>query len=100
MALARVVAFEGVTSERMEQLRREIGESGGPPDDVPATELMILHDPAGERSLAIVLFENEDDYARGDATLDAMPTDGTPGRRASVAKYEVAVRMTAEGAER
>lgn len=100
MALARVVAFEGVTSERIEQLRREIGESDGPPDDVPATELMILHDPAGEKSLAILLFESEDDYARGDAALDAMPRDGTPGRRVSVAKYEVAMRKTVESAAR
>ncbi|HZT16920.1 MAG TPA: hypothetical protein VFA19_13330 [Gaiellaceae bacterium] len=100
MALARVVAFEGVTSERIEQLRNEITGSDGPPEDIPATELMILHDPDGERSLAIVLFDNEDDYARGDAALDAMPGDDTPGRRLSVDKYEVAIRMTPEGAAR
>ena len=94
MALARVVAFEGVTTERIEQLRGEITGSGGPPDDVPATELLILHDPAAEKSLAILFFENEDDYAQGDAALDAMPTEGTPGRRLSVDKYEVAIRMT------
>ncbi len=100
MALARVVAFEGVTSERIEQLRNEITGSDGPPEDIPATELMILHDPDGERSLAIVLFDNEDDYARGAAALDAMPGDDTPGRRLSVDKYEVAIRMTPEGAAR
>ncbi len=94
MALARVVAFEGVTKERIEQLRGEITGSGGPPDDVPATELLILHDPAAEKSLAILFFENEDDYAQGDAALDAMPTEGTPGHRLSVDKYEVAIRMT------
>jgi hypothetical protein len=56
---------------------------------------MILHDPEGERSLAILLFENEADYARGDATLDAMPAEETPGRRVSLTKYQVAIRMTA-----
>jgi hypothetical protein len=96
MALARVVAFEGVDAEQIERLRGEIGAT--PPDDVPASELMILHDPQGGRSLAIVIFENEDDYARGDAALDAMPSTETPGRRLSVDKYEVAIRTAAGGA--
>jgi len=100
MALARVVAFEGVTSERIEQLRGEITGSDGPPDDIPATEMMILHDPDGEKSLAIVIFDNEDDYARGDAALDAMPAGDTPGHRVSVARYQVAIRRSAEGAAR
>jgi hypothetical protein len=98
MAVARVVAFEGVTPERIEQLRREISESEGRPEGIPATEMMVLHDPAGERSLAIVFFDNEEDYARGHATLDAMPRGDTPGSRVSVDKYDVAIRMTAQGA--
>ena len=53
MALARVVAFDGVTNERIEQLRQEIGESGRP-DEIPATEILILHDPDAQKSLAIV----------------------------------------------
>ena len=95
MAFARVVAFDGVTKERMEELRREIGE-GGRPDEVPATEIMILHDAEGERSLAILFFETEDDYRKGDAALDAMPAGDTPGSRTSVTKYEVAIRMQAQ----
>ena len=98
MALARVVAFEGVNAERIEQLRTEMSASEGPPDEIPASEMMILHDAEGQKSLAIVIFENEDDYARGDAALDAMPTDDTPGRRVSVGKYEVAIRMSADSA--
>ena len=94
MALARVVGFEGVTNERIEQLRQQIGESGRP-DDVPATEILILHDPDAQKSLAIVFFDNEDDYRRGDAALSAMPADDTPGNRSSVSKYTVAIRMTA-----
>jgi hypothetical protein len=94
MAFARVVAFDGVTKERIEELRREIGEQGRP-DEVPATEIMILHDPEGERSLAILFFETEDDYRKGDAALNAMPTDDTPGSRTSVTRYDVAIRMTA-----
>jgi len=98
MALARVVAFEGVNAERIEQLRTEMSSSEGPPDEIPASEMMILHDAEGQKSLAIVIFENEDDYARGDAALDAMPTGDTPGRRVSVGKYEVAIRMSTDSA--
>lgn len=93
MPYARVVGFDGVTTERIEHLRREIGE-GGRPDEVPATEIMILHDPEAEKSLAIVFFDNEEDYRRGDAALDAMPTGDTPGSRSSVTKYNVAIRVT------
>ena len=72
MAFARVVSFDGVTKQRIEELRREIGEQGRP-DEIPATEIMILHDPEGEKSLAILFFDTEDDYRKGDAALDAMP---------------------------
>jgi hypothetical protein len=94
VAIARVVGFDGVTKERMEQLRQEIGE-GGRPDEIPATEILILHDPDAEKSLAILFFDSDEDYRRGDAFLNAMPTDDTPGNRSSVAKYTVAIRMTA-----
>jgi hypothetical protein len=92
MAFARVVEFDGVTNERVEQLRQEIGE-GGRPEDVPATEIVLLHDPDAERSLAILFFDSEEDYRRGDAALDAMPAGDTPGSRRSVTKYTVAIRM-------
>ena len=92
MSLARVVSFEGVDAANMEEQRRRI-ESEGRPDDLPASELVILHDPEAQSALAIVFFETEDDYQRGDAALNAMPAAETPGRRVSVSKYEVAVRM-------
>ena len=92
MALARVVSFDGVDSERIAQMRQEM-EGGERPADIPATEVIVLHDPEASKSLAIVFFENEEDYARGDAALDAMPATDTPGQRTSVAKYDVAIRM-------
>jgi hypothetical protein len=94
MALARVVAFDGVTQARVEELEREMRE-GGRPDDVPATEVVMLHDADAEKSLVILFFDNEDDYRRGDEVLSAMPADDTPGTRTSVAKYDVAVRVSA-----
>jgi hypothetical protein len=93
MALARVVSFDGVSSERMAEMKREM-EGSDRPDDVPATEIIVLHDPEAEKSVVVVFFENEDDYRKGDEALSAMPTDETPGRRTSVARYEVAFRMT------
>ena len=92
MALARVVSFDGVDSERIAQMRQEM-EGGERPADIPATEVIVLHDPEASKSLAIVFFENEEDYARGDAALDAMPATDTPGQRTSVTKYDVAIRM-------
>ena len=93
MALARVVSFEGVSSERMEELAREMRE-GDRPEDLPATEVVMLHDPEAEKSVVILFFETEDDYRRGDEVLSAMPADDTPGRRTSVTKYDVPIRMT------
>ena len=94
MALARVVTFEGITSDRMAEMASNI-EGGEQPEGLNATEMMILHDPETERATAIVFFDNEDDYAAGDAILDAMPREDTPGQRTSVTKTNVAMRMTA-----
>ena len=93
MALARVVTFEGVSSERIEQLRGEISE-GEQPEGMNATEMLVLHDADAQKSIAIVFFDNEEDYARGNQILDAMPTGDTPGQRTSVSRYDVAIRMT------
>jgi hypothetical protein len=93
MALARVVSFDGVTKDRIEEMEREMGDEA-PPEDLPAKEIVVLHDPEGEKSLVILFFDNEDDYKRGDETLNAMSTDDTPGERTSVTRYDVAIRMT------
>ena len=93
MAYARVVTFDDVGAERIAQLKSSI-ETGERPADLPATEIMILHDADEQRAIAILFFDSEDDYRQGDAVMNAMPADDTPGRRASVAKYEVAVRAT------
>jgi hypothetical protein len=93
MALARVVGFDGVSKDRMEQMNREMQE-GQPPEGLNATEVVVLHDPEADKSLAIVFFETEDDYKSGDEILSAMPAGDTPGQRTSVTKYNVAIRMT------
>ena len=93
MALARVVSFDGVDQERVEEMKGRINE--GRPDDVPASEVVMLYDAGAEKATVILFFDSEDDYERADATLSAMPAGDTPGQRTSVAKYEVAARATA-----
>jgi hypothetical protein len=93
MALARVVTFEGVDRARIDQLRQQI-EEGDRPEGLNASEIIVLHDSSADKSLTVVFFDNEEDYASGSAILDAMPRDDTPGERTSVSKYDVAIRMT------
>ena len=93
MALARVVEFEGVTPDRIEQLKGDM-EGGDRPEGLPATEFILLYDADAQKSVAIVFFDNEEDYTTGDATLSAMPRGDTPGQRVSVGKYEVATRVS------
>jgi hypothetical protein len=92
MALARVVSFDGVGQERVEEMKQQMNE--GRPDDIPASEVVMLYDAGAEKAVVILFFDNEDDYRRADATLNAIPADETPGQRRSVGKYEVAVRAT------
>jgi hypothetical protein len=92
MPLARVVTFEGVNSDRMKEMQREM-EGNERPEDVPAKEIVVLHDSEAQKSLVILFFDNEDDYRRGDEALNAMPTGDTPGKRTSVTKYDVAFRV-------
>jgi hypothetical protein len=94
MALARVVTFEGVNTDHMAQLQRQL-DSGEQPEGLAATEIVALHDPEAQTSMVIVFFDSEDDYARGDAVLGAMPAGDTPGTRTSITKYTVAARATA-----
>jgi hypothetical protein len=92
MALARVVSFEGVSKDRMDEMKREM-DARERPEGVPATEILVLHDPTADKSLAILFFESEDDYRTGDEALNAMPAADTPGKRTSVTKYDVVSRM-------
>ena len=93
MPIARVVTFDGVDSDRMAQMQQEM-QSGDRPDDVPAKEIVVLHDPEAGKALVVLFFESDDDYRRGDEALSAMPASDTPGQRTSVTKYDVAFRMT------
>ena len=92
MAIARVVTFDGVSKDRMDEMSREMREEE-PPEGLSPTEVVVLHDVNAEQAVVIIFFETEDDYRRGDEALNAMPAGDTPGRRTSVTKYDVPIRM-------
>jgi hypothetical protein len=77
----------------MQQMRQEM-EGGQPPEGMPPAEIIVLHDAEASKSLVVLLLESEEDYAKADEILNAMPTEDTPGRRTSVKKYDVAVHMS------
>jgi hypothetical protein len=87
------VIFDGVSKDRMEEMKRELSE-GQAPEGFPPAEIVVLHDADAEKAMAVVFFETEDDYRKGDEMLNAMPAGDTPGQRTSVTKYDVAVRMS------
>ena len=91
MAIARVVTFDGVSSERMAEMQKEM-QGNERPESVPAKEMIVLHDPEAEKSLVVVFFETEDDYKRGDEALSAMPAGDTPGKRSSAGNSGVVLR--------
>lgn len=98
--LARVARWEGGDAAALESSAAEIRsqtEAGeGPPPGVPAQGFLLLQDPAAGKAMAIMLFENEDDYRQGNETLDEMSPPGEGmGQRVSVEKFEVAVQAEA-----
>ena len=93
MSLARVVTFSGVSSDRIEELKREIDE-GEQPEGLNPSEVLVLHDSDSSEAIAILFFDNDEDYQRGHEVLDAMPAPETPGQRTAVKRYEVAIRRS------
>lgn len=97
---ARVARWEGAEPETLEQsageIRKQAEAEGGPPPGLPAKGFLLLHDSDAGKAVAITLFESEEDYRRGDETLNAMsPPGGGMGQRVSVEKFEVAVQLEA-----
>ena len=91
---ARVTKWESGDGEAIRKAAEEINSraQSGPPEGVPAKGFLLLTDPDNGRTLAVSLFETEDDYRQGDETLSQMsPPDDGFGQRGPVEKYEVAV---------
>jgi len=92
MSVARVVTFEGVTKQRLGEMEQEM-QGGEPPEGVPAKEFIVFHDAEAEKAVVVLFFDSEADYQQGDEALNAMPAEDTPGKRASVKKYDVVFRQ-------
>jgi hypothetical protein len=93
MAVARVVEFEEVSSDRVDEMKQRM-QGDEAPEGLPSMELVWLHDAGGQKSLVIQFFDSEEDLQQAAAVLEAMPADETPGRRTSVTTYEVADRRS------
>lgn len=95
---ARVARWEGSSAEALDAAAagiREDAESGSP-EGLPAKKLILLQDKESGRSMAITIFETEEDYRQGDETLNSMSPPGEGmGRRVGVDKYEVAIELEA-----
>lgn len=90
---ARVARWEGSEAQALRDSAGRMKEQTGPPPGVPAKGFLLLIDPDNGRSLAIALFETEEDLRTGDAALNAMNPDASDddGKRVSVEAYEVAM---------
>ena len=95
---ARVAKWEGADADALRASAEEINANSGegPPPGVPAKKFLMLIDPEGGKSLAIVLFETEEDLKKGDETLNEMnPQRTDTGKRVSVETYEVGADLSA-----
>ena len=91
---ARVARWEGSDGELLRKAADQIAAEApsGPPPGVPGKGFLMLVDPENGRSLAIALFETEEDMRKGDEALNAMnPRVDDGGTRTSVEMYEVGV---------
>ena len=93
---ARVARFESASVEQQQRMAENIRNADGPPEGVPAKGFMFLTDAENGRTLAITLFETEDDMRQGDQALNAMsPADVDQRQRTAVEFYEVAADLKA-----
>lgn len=88
---ARVVRFTDVSSERIDEIRRRIDESEGPPEGVDSTGMKLLVDESQGTAVFIGFFETEQKLNDANAVLDQMDPSETPGTRASVDLCEVVI---------
>ena len=90
---ARVVRFTDVDPDHLAERLAAVEESEGPPVDIPAKGIQILHDPDQRTAVVIQLFETADDMAAAEGPLDQMDPGDTPGTRASIDRCEIKVDL-------
>ena len=90
---ARVVRFTDVDPDHLAGRLAEAEAREGPPVDIPAKGVQILHDPDQGTAIVIQLFETADDMAAAEAALESMDPADTPGTRASVDRCEIKAEL-------
>ena len=91
---ARMAKFEGLDPNQIDDALAEIRQrtEGGPPQGIPAVEVLFLADRSSGELTALSLYETEEDMRTGDATL-RQTTPPVPGMgQPNVRMYEVALR--------
>ena len=91
---ARIVRFTDVDADHLAGRLAEAEDREGPPVDIPATKVQILHDADQRTAVVIQVFETADDMAAAEAALEAMDPGETPGTRASVDRCEIKAELT------
>jgi len=90
---ARVVRFTDVDPDHFASLVERVQSSDGPPVDIPAKGIQVLHDPDQRTAVVIQLFETADDMAAAEGPLDQMDTGDTPGTRGSIDRCEIKAEL-------
>jgi hypothetical protein len=91
---ARVVRFTDVDSDHLAGRVAEAEGREGPPVDIPAKAIQILHDEDQRTAVVIQLFETAEDMAAAEGALDAMDPGDTPGTRASIDRCEIKAELS------
>ena len=91
---ARVVRFTDVDPDHLAGRLAEAEAREGPPVDIPAKGVQILHDQDQGTAIVIQLFETADDMGAAEAALESMDPADTPGTRASVDRCEIKAELS------
>ena len=91
---ARVVRFTDVDPDHLAGRLAEAEARKGPPVDISAKGVQILHDADQGTAVVIQLFETADDMAAAEGPLDSMDPGDTPGTRASIDRCEIKAELT------
>ena len=86
---ARVVRFTDVDPDHLAGRVDEVEANEGPPVDIPAKGVQILHDPDQRTAVVIQLFETADNMSAAEGPLEAMDPADTPGTCASIDRCEI-----------
>lgn len=90
----RVVRFTDVDPARIEEVRRRVEGSEGPPPGIKSSKIQMLLDADQKSAIVLQYFDSAEDMAASEEALSGMDPSETPGTRASVDRCELKVEMS------